>query len=282
MTRWLVLGAAGLLGTEVVASIGREHPADPVTAVDRDEVDLTEPAAVARAVAAGVDVVVCCAAWTDVDGAEAHEAAAAAVNGRGVASLAGACADAGVRLLHVSTDYVFDGSADRPYAEEALPAPVTAYGRTKLAGEGAVTAWGGTVVRTAWLHDGPRGRSFVATMGARALSGEPSVVVADQRGQPTWVRPLAERLVALGGVPGPLPPVLHATCAGETTWYDLAREVYRLSGADPGLVTPTTTAAVARPARRPAYSVLADTRSGALGLPPMPGWQPALTRAMEG
>jgi dTDP-4-dehydrorhamnose reductase len=186
-------------------------------------------------------------------------------------------------MLHLSTDYVFDGTAAEPYREDAQPRPASVYGASKLAGERAVLSAGGRVVRTAWLHDGPRGRSFAATMAALATAGRPAAVVADQTGQPTWVGPLAERLVALGTLADwqRTPGILHATCTGQTTWYCLAREVYRLCGADLELVGPTSAAAVAatRPAPRPAYAVLADTRTAALGLDPMPNWLDALAAA---
>jgi dTDP-4-dehydrorhamnose reductase len=284
--RWLVTGTAGLLGAEVVATLGRVRPADAVTAADRAGLDLDDDAAV-RAAVPGHDVVVSCAAWTDVDAAESSPAAqraAMAVNARAAGRLAVACRAAGARILHLSTDYVFDGTASTPYREDAPPRPASVYGATKLAGEWAVLAAGGQVVRTAWLHDGDRGRSFVATMAARARAGRTAVVVADQTGQPTWVRPLAERLVAIGTLPDRprAPRVLHATCTGQTTWYALAREVYRLCGADPELVAPTTSAAIAttRPAPRPAYAVLADSRTAGLGLAPMPHWLDALAAAV--
>ncbi len=286
-TRWLVTGARGLLGSQVVAALARLRPEDPVTAVDRAEMDLLDEAAV-RAVVPGHDVVVSCAAWTDVDGAQdaATGHAAAAVNTAGAGRLAVAVASCGARLLHLSTDYVFDGAAAQPYAEDADPAPLSVYGATKRAGELLVLAAGGCVVRSAWLHDGARGRSFVATMAGRAAAAEPVEVVDDQVGQPTWVRPLAERLVALGvavdGAGRPPDGIVHLASAGRTSWYGLAREVYRLSGADPALVSATTAAALAptRPAPRPAYSVLADTRSASFGLTPMPSWDAALADSL--
>ena len=284
-------GAGGLLGTQVVAALHRLRPDDEVTAATRDVMDLADEAAV-RAVVPGHDVVVSCAAYNDVDGAQdrgAGAAAAIAVNVDGVGRLAAAARESGARLVHVSTDYVFDGAATTPYTEDAEPDPLQTYGATKLAGEVLAVAAGGVAVRTAWLHDGERGRSFVAAMAARARAGEPSVVVQDKVGQPTWVRPLAERLVALGVATDSAgrPPygVLHLVGAGETSRYDWAREVYRLVGADPGLVTPTTTAELeatlaGRPAPRPPYSVLADTRSTSYGLDPMPPWETMLAAAL--
>jgi dTDP-4-dehydrorhamnose reductase len=271
-SRWLVVGAGGMLGRDLLAALeGR-----PVTAADRAALDVTDPAAALAAVA-GHDVVVNCAAWTAVDDAESHEAAAYAVNAVGAANLARACAAAGASLVQVSTDYVFPGDAGEPYAEDAATAPRSAYGRTKLAGEWAVRAllpersW---VVRTAWLY-GAHGPSFVGTM--RRLMGERETldVVDDQHGQPTWTRDLAAQLVALVDAGAPA-GTYHGTNAGETTWCGLARRVFERSGADPARVHATTTDAFPRPAPRPAWSVLGHDGWARAGLAPMRPWQDAL------
>jgi dTDP-4-dehydrorhamnose reductase len=270
--RWLVVGAGGLLGRAVVAALpGRE-----VTALDRAGLDITDARA-ARAAVAGHDVVVNCAGWTAVDDAESHEAAAYAVNALGVANLARSCARAGSRLVHVSTDYVFAGDASLPYAEDADPAPRSAYGRTKLAGEWAVRAELGDrawVVRSAWLY-GEGGPDFVATMRRLMAERETVDVVDDQHGQPTSAADLARRLVDLVevGAPG---GIYHGTNAGGTTWCGLARRVFERSGADPARVRPTTTAAFPRPAQRPAWSVLGHDAWASAGLPPMRPWAEAL------
>jgi dTDP-4-dehydrorhamnose reductase len=230
---------------------------------------------------AGHDVVLNCAGWTDVDAAESHEAEAFAVNAEAVRSLAAACAATDARLVHVSTDYVFDGLSREPYAESAVAAPVNAYGRTKLAGEQAVAdelGDRGVVVRTAWLYGAP-GRSFVRTIIDGSVAARPIEVVADLRGQPSWVRPVAQRLVALG-VMANAGGVYHATCRGDASWFEFAREVYRLAGADPELVLSTSSGRLRRAARRPRCSVLGDRRGVAAGLDPMPTWQDALSRAL--
>jgi len=224
------------------------------------------------------DVVVNCAAWTDVDGAETRPEEAMEVNGRAVEGLALACAKRGVRLIHISTDYVFDGAGREPYGEDDVPLrPVNAYGWSKLAGERAALEHGHTVVRTAWLY-GARGRSFPATIIRLAAERETVQVVTDQVGQPTWSADLAARLVELGrsGAPG---GVYHGTNAGRTTWYAFAREIFTLLGADPGRVVPTSSAAFARPAPRPAWSVLGHGRWAEAGLPPMRHWREALRAA---
>ncbi|MET9021342.1 dTDP-4-dehydrorhamnose reductase [Actinopolymorpha sp. NPDC004070] len=283
--RWLVTGAGGMLGRDVVARLRAVGTADAdggaVVGLTRADLDITDAAAVAKAMADHApDVVVNCAAYTAVDDAEEHEDAAHAINGEGPRVLAQACAERGGRLLHVSTDYVFAGDGTRPYAEDDPTGPLTAYGRTKLAGEQAVLAAlpeSGTVVRTAWLY-GEHGANFVRTM--IRLEGERDTleVVDDQRGQPTWTADVAEALVALGARPD-AHGVFHATSAGEATWCDLAREVFRLLGADPERVRPTTTDKFPRPAPRPAYSVLGHDRWAELGMRPIRPWRDALREA---
>jgi dTDP-4-dehydrorhamnose reductase len=279
MTRWLVTGADGMLGRDLVTVLrGRGATVMGLSHRDLDVAD-------ARAVRSAMrycrpEVVVNCAAWTAVDDAEAHEDEALLVNGSGVRHIAACCALDGIRLIQLSSDYVFDGGATRPYAETDFPAPRTAYGRTKLAGEQAVfteLADGGYVVRTAWLY-GAHGPNFVRTM-IRLARERPTVdVVDDQRGQPTWTVDVADRIIALVESSAPA-GVYHATSAGETTWYGLAREVYRLLGADPDRVRATTSSAFARPAPRPSYSVLGHDAWAKAGIEPIGPWQLALRRA---
>lgn len=285
MTRWLVTGAGGMLGRDLIAVLADAPGAEP-TAAARADLDVTDPAAVDAAVA-GHDIVVNAAAWTDVDGAEADEAAATRVNGEGARRLAQACARHGVPLLQVSTDYVFPGDATAPYAEDAPTAPVNAYGRSKLAGERAVLELlpeRGYVVRTAWLY-GAHGRNFVSTMLTLAGQRETLDVVDDQLGQPTWTRSLALRLTQLGGaaLAGQAPAgVYHGTASGRTSWYGLARAAFALHGLDPERVRPTTSEKFVRPARRPSYSVLGHDRWAAAGLGPMPDWHTELSAAIPG
>jgi dTDP-4-dehydrorhamnose reductase len=280
VARWLVTGAAGMLGREIDQALrAAGHEAE---ACDRARLDITDPGAATAAVS-GRDIVVNAAAWTDVDGAEAHEAEATALNGDAVANLAAACAETGALLLHVSTDYVFPGTAREPIPEDATPAPVNAYGRSKLAGERAVTRIlpkGGYVVRTAWLY-GEHGRNFVATILRAARDREFLDVVDDQRGQPTSARALATALLDLGGaaLSGAAPAgIYHATCSGETTWYGLARAAFELAGLDPERVRPTTSDKFPRPAPRPGYSVLGHSRWSAAGLPALPDWRESLAQ----
>ncbi|MCI0688745.1 MAG: dTDP-4-dehydrorhamnose reductase [Sporichthyaceae bacterium] len=279
MTRWLVVGAAGMLGRELTVQL-TETGAD-VVALGRAELDITDTGAVGTAIHTHrPTVVVNCAGWTAVDEAETHEADALRVNGNGPANLVGACAEIGAKVVQISTDYVFDGRASTPYPEDAPPDPATAYGRTKLAGELAVLAGPpelGYVVRTAWLY-GRHGPNFVRTSIGLADTKPIIDVVDDQVGQPTWARDLAGQLVALVGSGAP-PGIYHATSAGQTSWYGLAREVFALLDADPDRVRPTTSAAFPRPAPRPAYSVLGHDRWAAVGLPPIRDWRAALAAA---
>ncbi|WP_432973307.1 dTDP-4-dehydrorhamnose reductase [Dactylosporangium sp. CA-233914] len=278
MSRYLVTGAGGQLGHDlraVLTAAGRD-----VTAATRAELDVTDPAKV-RDLVEGHDVVLNAAAWTDVDGAEADEAGATAVNGTAVAALAAACAAAGARMVHVSTDYVFAGDASEPYTEDAPTAPINAYGRSKLAGERAVleTLPGtGYVVRTAWLY-GAHGGNFVRTMLRLARERDFVEVVDDQVGQPTWSRDLAERLVALADAGAPA-GVYHGTASGQTSWHGLAQAVFAAAGHDPARVRRTTSAAYVRPAKRPSYSVLGHGRWAAAGLEPMRPWHAMLTAAL--
>jgi dTDP-4-dehydrorhamnose reductase len=257
----------GLLGQDVQALwTERGHE---VVALGRDQLDVTSPSGVADALQTPYDVVVNCAAWTAVDDAEAHEAEAFAVNAVGPAVLARATAARGVRLVHVSTDYVFDGLADRPYAADAPLRPAGAYGRTKAAGEWAVRAEAPgdhLIVRTAYLY-GAGGPCFPRTMLRLATERGAVSVVEDQRGQPTWTRDVAdlvERLVVAQVPAG----TYHATSSGEASWYEFAQAVL-----GPEVVSPTTSDAFVRPAPRPAYSVLSHDTLRAAGVTPIGDWR---------
>jgi dTDP-4-dehydrorhamnose reductase len=279
MTRWLVTGADGMLGTDLVATLTARG--EPVTGLNRAGLDVTDTAAVADVIGRNrPDVVVNCAAWTGVDAAETTQEQALAVNGGGAASLAAGCAAAGARMVQVSTDYVFAGQAGRPYAEDDVPAPRTAYGRTKLAGEQAVLGQlpgSGYVVRTAWLY-GAHGPNFVRTM-IRLEDERPVIeVVDDQHGQPTWTADVARQILTLIQADAPA-GIYHATSSGQVTWCGLAREIFGLLGADPGRVQPISSTALSRPAPRPAYSVLGHAAWDRLGVAPIGDWRAALHRA---
>jgi dTDP-4-dehydrorhamnose reductase len=267
-----------MLGRDVVdvlVAAGAE-----VTAVTRADLDVTDARAVAAAVP-GHDVVVNAAAWTDVDGAETHEVEATRVNGLAPQLLAAACAAEGARLVHVSTDYVFDGTATSPYPEEAPLSPRSAYGRSKAVGEQAVRQLlplSSYVVRTAWLY-GEHGGSFVRTMVNLEATRDVLDVVEDQVGQPTWTRDVALAVLSLVRTGAPT-GTYHATSSGRTTWFGLARAVFEALGADPDRVRPTTTERFPRPAPRPAFSVLDHGGWSRAGVPPIGPWQDRLARAL--
>ncbi len=273
--RWLVVGAGGMLGHDLVNALAARH----VDGLTHADLDITDSAAVEKAID-GYDVVVNTAAWTAVDAAEDHEPEAFAVNALGPARLAAACARTGARLVHVSTDYVFSGDAAAPYPEDAPVAPRSAYGRTKAAGEWTVRAalpdlsW---VVRTAWLY-GEHGPNFVKTMIRLERDKDTLDVVDDQRGQPTWSRDVARQIVSLVDASAPAGNY-HATSSGETTWFGLTRRIFELLGADPERVRPTTSDRFPQPAPRPAYSVLGHGAWARAGIEPVRDWAPALDEA---
>jgi dTDP-4-dehydrorhamnose reductase len=270
--RLLITGAAGMLGQDVVRA-ARLTGHEPVP-FSRRELDITDPTDVERAIsAAAPDVVINCAAWTDVDGAEASFAAALAVNGPGAGNVARAAAANGAWTLLVSTDYVFDGSKGEPYAESDPVAPLSAYGRSKLAGELEVAAAAPgrhTIVRSSWLF-GTGGPCFPATMRRLAAERDELTVVDDQVGCPTFTGHLATALVGLAG--RPLPGIVHVAGAGACSWYELAVETIAVAGLACD-VRRGRTADLGRPAPRPAYSVLGTERGEAV--PRLPPWREGL------
>lgn len=275
MTRYLITGAHGMLGHDLVRALaGRE-----VTALSRADLDVTDADA-CRARVTGHDIVINAAAYTQVDNAESDEDRAFAVNAVGARNLAAAAREAGARMIQVSTDYVFDGAQAEPYAEDHPRDPVSAYGRTKAAGEVFALAEnpGATaIVRTAWLY-GADGPNFAATMLRLAASNPTVSVVDDQIGQPTWTADLAAQIVALAdaGVPA---GIFHGTNAGRASWFDFARAVFAGAGLDPERVQPTDSASFVRPAPRPAFSVLGHDAWSAAGLAAPRDWRAALDAA---
>lgn len=277
---WLVTGARSMLGQDLMDRLRRDGQEGVGTA--SADLDITHRAAVFEAVERyRPAVVVNCAALTAVDDAEVRADDALRVNGAGPRHLAEACARYGGVLLQVSTDYVFPGDATTPYAEDASTGPISVYGRTKLAGELAVRSLlpdRGYVMRTAWLYG--RGRpNFVRTMIRLESVNDTVEVVDDQYGQPTWTVDLADQLVQLGrrAVARTAPPgIYHGTSGGATTWCGLAREIFRLQGADPARVRPVTSASLARPAPRPSYTALGHDRWAEAGIAPIQDWHTAL------
>jgi dTDP-4-dehydrorhamnose reductase len=275
--RALLLGVGGMLGHDLAQAV----PADvALTALPRAELDVTDQAALAAALArVRPDVVINAAGYTAVDRAEAEAEAAFEVNGAAVGELGRLAAHAGARVVHFSSDYVFDGSSKVPYREDDPPAPLSAYGRSKLAGERALEASGASylIVRSQWLF-GVAGRSFPRTMWERARAALDSRVVNDQTGRPTLTADLARavwRLITLSAE-----GTLHIANRGSATWYDVAARVYAAAGV-PGLVTPCRTTDYPTPAVRPAYSVLDTSRADKLLGGALPPWEDALARFLS-
>jgi len=286
--RVVVVGAGGQLGRELV----RVLPRATTVALVRADLDLRDTEAVAARIGElAPAAVVNAAAENRVDAAEEDPTEAVAVNALGAAALARGCRAANAFFVHVSTDYVFDGRATRPYTEDDPPNPAGAYARTKLAGELLVRALapGHAVVRVAGLYaagaGGGAGRSFVDRVLAQARArAAPLRVVADQVTAPTYARDVAAVLARLlprwvaGDAPG---GIYHLTNAGACSWYQFARAALELAGVA-ATVEPITSAALGAPAPRPRYSVLAGTRLAALGEPPLRPWREALAAYLAG
>jgi dTDP-4-dehydrorhamnose reductase len=271
----LVTGAGGMLAQAVVPALARGG--HMVTALSRAELDVTQAAAVERAVTASRPDWVChLAAFTDVDGCETRTEHAMRVNGEGSRHAARAAAAAGANVLAVSSDYVFAGDDPQPRRESDPVGPVSAYGRSKLAGEEAVRAENPrhAILRTAWLY-GRGGKNFVDTIRARALAGGPLAVVDDQRGSPTWTEDLAWAIVGL--MECQAAGTFHATNEGACTWHEFASEICAQVGATVE-VARISSAQLARPARRPAFSVLDTGRLEQVLGRKLPHWRDALAR----
>ncbi|TFC19184.1 dTDP-4-dehydrorhamnose reductase [Cryobacterium algoritolerans] len=273
--KYLITGAAGMLGRDLqVALAGRD-----VTALGHADLDITDLSAVLEAVD-GYDAIINAAAYTKVDDAETNEDAAYAINATGPHNLALAAAATGARLVQISTDYVFDGNATEPYGEDTPIDPLSAYGRTKAAGEAFVLSThptGSYIVRTAWLY-GEHGPNFPKTMLKLAAARDTLSVVDDQVGQPTWTADLAKQIVALLDSKAPA-GIYHGTNSGVTSWFGFAQAVFAGAGLDPARVTPTDSSLFVRPAPRPAYSVLGHDTWRSAGLAPMRDWREALADA---
>ncbi len=255
--RLLITGGAGLLGREIEDAF---RPGYDLGTVDIAECDVTSPADCRRAIGAfRPDVVVHCAAYTAVDKAESEEEKAFAVNVEGTRNVARECRARGALMVTYGSDYVFDGTAGRPYAEEDAAHPLSAYGRSKWAAEEALRAEAPDhlLVRTQWLF-GLHGRNFVFAILDRARRGEPLRVVSDQRGSPTYARDVAEatRRLVEAGARG----TFHFSNDGEATWYEYASFILERACPDAFRLTPALTAELGYPAPRPPYSVLSKEK----------------------
>ena len=270
----MVVGANGMLGRDMLALIG-----DAARGVDIDEIDITSLESTERVLRTlKPETVINCAAYTDVDGCETNVETAMQVNGEGVAHLAMASREIGARLVHVSTDYVFDGGKGSPYVEDDAPCPLGVYGESKLAGEmNAAFNPDHLIVRTQWLY-GLHGKNFVETMLRLALEKDQLAVVDDQIGSPTWTVDLAQAIQALlkNGQRG----IYHAANSGFCSWNEFARAIFQESGL-PVTVKPMTTVELNRPARRPLYSTLDCSKlEQDTGFHPQP-WRSALKAYLQ-
>jgi dTDP-4-dehydrorhamnose reductase len=261
----LVTGAGGMLGRDVVLAAG--NAGHDVVGFGHIELDVADAAALgAKFELERPDVVINCAAWTDVDGAEEAEDAAMAINGKGAGNVAAAAAELGAGVVYVSSDYVFDGAKGAPYVETDQPAPLSAYGRTKLAGEEATAAANKRhfVVRSSWLF-GIGGSNFVETMLRLASTQNEVLVVRDQVGSPTYTWHLAYGIVRL--IEGIEYGIHHMAAAGSCSWYDFAREIFEQAKVECRVLS-ATTEMLGRPAPRPPCSALVSQREHAIVLPP--------------
>lgn len=260
----LVTGAGGMLGRDLMLAAG--NAGHDVVGFGHRELDVADAAAVQKKLdLERPDLVINSAAWTAVDDAEEHEQAAFAVNGTGAGNVAGAAAEVGAAVVYVSTDYVFDGQKREPYVESDQPAPLSAYGRTKLAGEEATTAANKRhfIVRSAGLF-GVGGRNFVDTMLRLAQSQNEVTVVRDQVGSPTYTWHLAYGIVRL--IEGIEYGIHHMAAAGRCSWYEFAREIFEQAKVECSVLS-ITSAEFGAPAPRPAFSALASQREHAIRLP---------------
>ncbi len=280
LKRVVVAGAQGMLGHDVsdlLAKSGFE-----VFSMGRDQLDITDPAGIEEVMSSvAPQWVVNCAAYTKVDECEVNWEHALLVNGKGPGHLARACAGHGATLVHVSTDYVFDGQGTRPYLENDPVSPINAYGRSKLAGEREIKGAGCNfiIVRTAWLF-GKKGPNFVDTILRLYKERGKLKVVNDQLGCPTFTRDLAWGILQLmeTGASG----VVNVVNSGACTWFQFARQAVQLSGLDPSIVEPVGSQEFPRPAKRPAFSVLDTSLFARLTGKQMRPWEEALEEYILG
>jgi dTDP-4-dehydrorhamnose reductase len=269
----VVLGAGGLLGRHVVAELGAG-----ARAIDRATCDITNQAQVIDA-ARGARLIVNCAAFTDVDGAERDEARAHEINAVGAEIVARAAREHGAKLVHISTDFVFDGAQAEPYDEQATPRPLSAYARTKLAGEERVRAVGGALflVRVQGLY-GAGGRNFSSKLRDLLLLRKTLKLDCERRVQPTWARAAARQIAVLAR--SERFGIYHVSCRGETTWAGFTRVLAERLGLAPTWQE-VPTAALAAPAARPPNCTFAHRRLAEEGFQPMPDWQSALDEYLK-
>jgi dTDP-4-dehydrorhamnose reductase len=278
---WLVIGGSGQLGIAVSREL--DELGIPFDTWSSKDLDITQSTSASETIEKlSPSVIINCAAWTDVDGAEGNELAAAKINSLGAGNLALSAKLCSAKLIHVSTDYVFSGESQSPWQTSDEIKPQSAYGRTKAEGESRVLARyaeNSFIVRTAWLYS-PWGKNFAKTMTKMAIKGDGEVrVVNDQVGQPTSASDLAKQLIELGKSYSPA-GIYHGTNSGQATWFEFAKEIFNLAGADLDRVAPVSSREYSRPAKRPSYSVLSHDEWANTSIEPMRAWQIALAEVM--
>ena len=278
---WLITGSSGQLGTALTQELSSRGL--PFMATVSRDLDITQNPLVQEFVGQlAPNVIINCAAWTDVDGAESNEELAARVNSDGAENLAIAAKNCGAKLIHVSTDYVFSGNTHEPWLEDSLKNPESSYGRTKADGEDRVLRAypeNSMIIRTAWLYS-PWGKNFAKTMTRLALDGKSEVrVVNDQNGQPTSATDLANQIVSLA-LSQTTSGIFHGTNSGEATWFDFAQEVFKLVDKDLNRVLPVSSEEYPQKANRPSFSVLSHDAWKKTTVEPMRDWRHALADAM--
>lgn len=279
----LITGSQGQLGRELARILPLYTKAEIVPA-DVNTLDITDPAAVKLFLRAGAFThVINCAAYTAVDAAEEFKAECAAVNVKGVENIAAVADELDLRIVHISTDYIFDGTACRPYPESAKPNPLSVYGNTKRRGETALLglAPSSIIVRTGWLHS-PYGRNFVKTILDRAKSGKRMEVVSDQVGTPTYAEDLARAIATIITAPNWAPGIYNYSNAGVATWYDFAVAILESAGMteQAAAIVPVLTSDYPTPATRPAYTVLDKSKIRATFGAKVPHWQAAVRKCV--
>lgn len=277
----LVTGAGGQLGKELRTAFDNKNITE-VTYCSHADLDVTDPDAITSRLRVGdYTHIVNCAAYTAVDRAEEEKAACLAVNTTAVENIARAAAETGVKVLHISTDYVFDGNTNRPYDESAKTAPLSVYGNTKRKGETALLglAPDSIIVRTGWLYS-PYGKNFVKTMAALRDKGATAHVVSDQTGTPTYAADLADAIAAILLAPTWMPGIYHYSDEGVASWYDVAVAIYDAAGKG-DLVVPISTADYPTAATRPLYAVLDKTKIKRTFGITIPHWQCSLRKCLN-
>lgn len=276
MNRILLLGGSGILGTELLALLTSENFVH--VAPQSSELDIRDVGVLESYISDfKPDWVINCSAWTNVEGAEDSFEAALELNESAVRNIAELANKYGCRVIHISTDYVFDGESSEPYGEESSVNPINKYGESKLLGEEALVKAlpnTGYIIRTSWLY-GKSGKSFVKTMAKKAIHGESAKVVDDQEGSPTSARDLSIGILSLISSQ-PTPGIYHYSNSGSCTWFELARSIYELAGASSTLIEPIHSSSLSMKAKRPRYSLLSKEKWSTARLSEIPRWESSL------